>query len=413
MLFEKQFGFQKSTSTEHAILEVADQISRAFSDKAYTLGVFIDLSKAFDTVDHEILLNKLTFYGISGKTKKWLESYLNNRKQCVAIENGRFTSLLNITCGVPQGSILGPLLFILYVNDLPNASRKLSPILFADDTSLFCTGKSIENIFSVMNKELAHIAEWFKANKLSLNIEKTKFSLFHSARKKIHTSLPKLYMERNEITRETVTKFLGVFIDEHLSWKPHIDKISKTVSKNIGILYKARVCLQKPYLKQLYYAFIHSYLNYCNIAWGSTYKSNLSYLFRRQKHSIRVINNKNRLSHTSELFKNDFVLNLYAINIHQTLCMLFKCKTKTAPTIFHNIYTLKRKNKYTTRSGNKLIEPFSSSRMSDFRLSNRGPRIWNFFTGLHPSLLKLENLKIFKHSVKKMLLTFEEWEKFF
>ena len=184
LLFSRQFGFQKNTSTEHAILQFVDDIKQSFSKGEFTLGVFIDLSKAFDTVDHEILLKKLGFYGINGKTKQWFESYLRNRYQFVSFDNGKSTTLLKILCGVPQGSILGPLLFLIYVNDLHKASSDLLPVMFADDTNIFLSSKNIIELFSKMNQELKNIALWFQCNKLSLNVKKTKFSLFHSARKK-------------------------------------------------------------------------------------------------------------------------------------------------------------------------------------------------------------------------------------
>ena len=151
LLYEKQFGFQKNTSTEHAILELVESITIALTNKKVTLGVFIDLSKAFDTVNHEILLEKLQHYGIKGHTLKWLKSYITNRKQCICIENGSFTDLTDVICGVPQGSILGPLLFLIYVNDMPFASTKTSPIIFADDTNPFISDKSVENAIKSMN----------------------------------------------------------------------------------------------------------------------------------------------------------------------------------------------------------------------------------------------------------------------
>ena len=150
ILFNKQFGFRAGHSTEHALLELIDQISDSFNDKSYFLGIFIDLSKAFDTVDHKILLKKLQHYGIKGKNLSWFESYLTGRKQYINFEindnNGK-TDLLKIICGVPQGSILGPLLFIIYINDLCQVSDILKPIMFPDDSKLFSLSNDIKTFF--------------------------------------------------------------------------------------------------------------------------------------------------------------------------------------------------------------------------------------------------------------------------
>ena len=143
ILYPKQFGFQTGHSTEHAIVQLVDQILESFEYNKYTLGVFIDLSKAFDTVDHSILLKKLELYGVTNRNHSWFKNYLSNRKQFIQINDEEKTELETITCGVPQGSILGPLLFLLYVNDLKNASNLLDTIMYADDTNLFLTHKDL------------------------------------------------------------------------------------------------------------------------------------------------------------------------------------------------------------------------------------------------------------------------------
>ena len=153
ILFNLQFGFRCQHSTEHAIVELVDKILNGFSEEKYTLGVFTDLSKAFDTVDHQILLKKLSLYGVKGKSLEWFESCLSERKQYIEVE-GQKSSFLNITCGVPQGSILGPLLFLLYINDLYKASNIITPVMFADDTNLFYSNKNIKILFKEMNIEL-------------------------------------------------------------------------------------------------------------------------------------------------------------------------------------------------------------------------------------------------------------------
>ena len=212
MFFPKQFGFQVNHSTHHAILNLTDDILTSFEKGQFTLGVFIDLSKAFDTVNHNILLHNLELYGIIGKCLNWFKSYLKDRKQFVSL--GRYENSIcrRISCGVPQGSILGPLLFLINTNGLFRSSSKLTPLMFADDTNSFISNSNIGNLFEIMNKELRKVANWFKANKLSLNISKTKYSLFHSTRKRkdIPNILPPLHIDNVPVKREFFTKILGV-----------------------------------------------------------------------------------------------------------------------------------------------------------------------------------------------------------
>ena len=173
ILYEKESGFQTSRSTEHAILLLVNQFYQSFDESKFTLGIFIDLSKAFDTVDHKILTKKLELYGIKGCNLGWFESYLSNRKQFITYGDKQ-TNIETITCGVPQGSILGPLLFLIFVNDLHKVTKYLDPIMFADDTNLFYSHKNITTLFQIVNSELKLVNEWFLANKLSLNAKKNK-----------------------------------------------------------------------------------------------------------------------------------------------------------------------------------------------------------------------------------------------
>ena len=189
--------------------------------------------KAFDTGDHSILLRKLELYGITDRNYAWIASYLSNRLKYIQIDENSKTEYCVVKCGVPQGSILGPLLFLLYVNDLKNASSVLDPIMFADDTNLFYTHSNIQKLFSTMNEELASINQWFTSNKLSLNAKKTKYSFFHKPSKidDIPLMLPKLTIS-NVIERQEFIKFLGVLLDENLNWKEHI-KYTENNSKKI------------------------------------------------------------------------------------------------------------------------------------------------------------------------------------
>ena len=274
-LYKKQFGFQKQHSTDHAIVYLVNKILKSFENNCYTAGVFIDLTKAFDTVDHNILLKKLFHYGVRGNILKPLQSYLHNRKQYIAYENSSKTEFKNVICGVRQGSILGPLLFLIFINDLCHSTPLLEAILFAEDTNHFYSHNNVKELFRTMNAELSHLNDWFCANKLSLNTDKTKYVLFHKAKSKdnLPLVLPDLFINDVKIKSENSMKFLGVMIDENVTWKTHVELVENKISKSVGILFKASRSLNSKSLQSTYFALVHPYINYAKIAWASTNKT--------------------------------------------------------------------------------------------------------------------------------------------
>ena len=221
-LYKLQFGFRKHFSTSHAIISLVEKINMAISSDKYMIGVFLDFRKAYDTVNHSILLKKLYKYGIHGHILNWFKSSLTDRQQFVSVNNN-YSSKKCITCGIPQGSILGLLLFLIYINDLPNVSKKLFSICFADDTSVFMEHTNLDHLSDMLNIELNKLSIWLASNKLTLNIDKSHFVIFHRARLKqnnVNISLCDI-----SLNRVTFTKFLGVIIDDKLSFSRHVSYI--------------------------------------------------------------------------------------------------------------------------------------------------------------------------------------------
>ena len=412
ILYNKQFGFQKGHSTEHAVINITNEILNEFDKNRFTIGIFIDLSKAFDTVNHEILLKKLDMHGIRNNNLLWFRNYLSRRQQAVSFSSIN-SSLKKIICGVPQGSILGPLLFLIYVNDLYVSSKILNFTLFADDTNIFFSGENLKSMFSSINEELIHVSNWFRANKLSLNVSKTQYILFMkpSQTENIPLKLPKLCINETDIKRVNSTTFLGVVIDEHLSWKKQINLISNKVSKNLGIMYKTKHLLNRNCLKNLYFAFIHSYLNYCNMAWASTYKSHLKRLLNVQKKAVRIIMNKDTYADTRPLMKDLNILNIYQMNLFQILLFMFKSKNETNPRVFKSKFAVIN-HRYPTRySTNNLKIPTTRLRKTDFSITCRGPSLWNKIPTTE--IKNITSMQTFQTKLKYLLLNIENETEFF
>ena len=220
----------KNRSTEHAIIELTDKISKAIDDGKYTIGIFLDLSKAFDTVNHDILLKKLEHYGIRGNCLKWFESYLHERMQIVKFGHHKSNKLI-ISTGVPQGSILGPLRFLLYINNIENCSKIISFVMYADDTNAFHSDKCLKSLTHVMQEEMNEVIKWVNMNKLSINTTKTKYIIFKSRNKKCDIEID-IKLNDNIIQQASHIKFLGVILDRELTWKNHINSVVKHIIKS-------------------------------------------------------------------------------------------------------------------------------------------------------------------------------------
>ena len=195
-----------------------------------------------------------------------------------------------IKCRVPQGSILGPLFFILYINDLPKVSKLTEPLLFAHDTSVFFSHSNPDYLDNVLNNELLSIDVWLRCNKLSINVQKTNYVIFHPSQRKINHSFS-LSFGGQPISQSNVTKFLGVNLDEHLTWKYHINFVCKQIAKSVGILSRTHFDLSCKTKLMLYYTLIYPYITYCNSAWSSTYVYNLNRIYYLQKWAVQAVTN--------------------------------------------------------------------------------------------------------------------------
>ena len=246
-------------------MQITEKFKESIDKGKFGCGIFIDLRKAFDTVNHDILLLKLEPYSIRDNMLNWFKSYLSNRKQYVVL-NGEYSEVNDITCGVPQGSVLGPLLFLLYINDLPNISKVLDFYLFADDES-----DNLDKLERKVNRELGKLQLWLNVNRLSLNLSKTNYDIFHPFNKPLKLQVT-IKIQKIALCQKT-----HVIIDSTLSWKQQIKNITCKISKVIGIMCKLRSFLNSTMMKNIYYSIIYSHIVYMPFKCGAQLTKYLSY----------------------------------------------------------------------------------------------------------------------------------------
>ena len=286
ILYKSQYGFRSAHSCENAITELVGHVIKEQEMGKHTAALFLDLSKVFDTLEHKVLLKKLEIYGIRGSLLDWFESYLHQRK-LMAKCNNTLSQEYNVSYGTPQGSILGPLLFIIFCNDLNLHLTFLTCIQFADDTTLYCSEKSLRLIESNFNHDIEIIYDWFCANKLTLNASKSVGVIFRSNIKDSHEL--KITIGDTVIKPVTETKFLGLWLDDKLNWNKHYSELLIKLNQGVNLLRKAQKLLDKSSLLSLYYAHFHSHLTYAMVVWSGMYSKRMLNKFQKLQNRCKKI----------------------------------------------------------------------------------------------------------------------------
>ena len=313
--------------------------------------------------------------------------------------NGTISSFKIIKFGVPQGSILGSLLFLIYINDLPSTSSILHFVLFADDSNVFASHRSYHELLLTVNRELLLVADWFKANKLSLNLTKTNYILFCSRRKSSPQQKGNIQIDNVDIPQVTSVKFLGVYVDQHITWNNHIEQIAKKIAKNVGVISRISYLLPTNILLTLYHCLIHPYIAYCNMIWASNYNSRLHRIIVLQKKAVRLIAGFPYNSHTG-------ILKVAQIKQIQICEFMHRYTYKTLPSAYVNLYSLASDfHSYNTRNLASYRSEFARTNSRKFSVRCAGPVEWN---KLPQGLRCIPNLNLFKQHLRMWLLDQKE-----
>ena len=344
MIYNLQFGFREKHSTNHAIIGMIEKIQQAMKNKQLAVGIFIDLQKAFDTVNHDILLDKLNHYGIKGISNRWFRSYLSQRKQFTSID-GVNSSCKTVLHGVPQGSVLGPLLFLLYINDLHNCIKNSTVFHFADDTNLmYVPEKKVRNrnVVRRLNVDLKLLNNWLLANKISLNSTKTELVYFR--KKGTPTPDHKVTLNGFKLIPSSSIKYVGVLLDEHLTYTSHVNELKIKLKRANNMLSVTRHYVSKNILKQIYYGQFNSRMVYGCLIWGHR-NQNINQIFTLQKKALRIMEFAGYSAPSSTLFQDLKVLKFPDIIKLNNILFVHSVLNDKSPEYFRNYFEQIKANK--------------------------------------------------------------------
>ena len=401
LLCKKQFGFRKNHSTETALVYMVNDWYASMNNGKMVGVIFVDLKKAFDLVDLDLLLCKLENCGFSESAVAWFKDYLCNRSQRVNV-NGVLSKSRIISKGVPQGSILGPKLFSIFINDMPNVLQYSKIVMYADDTSIYTEGDNLSDIRNKLQIDINNIIHWLEINRMVMNYEKTKCMVIgtHGRLSRVmQSNESSLNIICNNHTIEEVRSFecLGVIIDNELLWKDHVSKVSKKVSQKIGILRRLKAYVNENTLLTLYNSMVLPILDYCCIVWGNRFKEDTERLNKLQKRAARIILNADFLTPSDTLFASLELKRFEKRVEYFRYLLMFKCMNGLAPMCLSEMFTFRKEmHSYGTRSSSQNKLHYPKCHMESFRHSFHyiAVSLWN---NLDPTCQNITSLSVFRN----------------
>ena len=376
-LYRKQFGFRPKNSTEHPVLDLKETILENCNKKLVSCIMFLDLKKAFDSVSHKILLEKLEYYGVKGLALKLFRSYLSNRRQATCI--GESLSVFDlIEWGVPQGSVLGPLLFLIFINDIPCASELLT-WLFADDTALVTSASSLEQLQTKMNIQIDKVHDWLLANKLSVHyIKKSQYMLINKNNNTRINDEFELLMGNHVIARTNCYRYLGILVDDRLSWTEHINEVCSKLSQVAGTIFKVRNILSKQALMLIYHSLVGTKLRYGLICWATAHKFLLKKVNVIHNKIVTYLTFKKRCTRPCPLYQQLKVLPLGILIEIEYGKTMYKYQNKMLPQVFESYFQQPQHNHKTRFTSNNNYDLWRwNSAKEKSMLKYKGPKVWN------------------------------------